>query len=221
MTVLAGGLTILIAFVFATGLSAVGRAAALDARAQLAADAAALAAVSEWAPGGSGLPVSTARRFAELNDAELVQCICEPGASAVQVTVAIEDVSARARAEIDPSLLMPVDLSGGVAGLQPVMRSAVTRLLSAAGTAVRVISGYRDSEQQTRLWAEALATYGDAERADDWVARPGGSMHERGLAVDLGGDLALATRTIEVLGLPLVQPLANEPWHFELAGARR
>lgn len=221
MTLLAGGLTISIAFVLATGLSMVGEAAALDARAQLAADAAALAAVSESAPGGSGSPVSAARRFAELNDAELVQCICEPGALAVQVTVAIGDVSARARAEIDPSLLMPVDLSGGIVGLQPAMRSAVSRLLDHAGAAVRVVSGYRGSDQQSRLWAEALATYGDAERADDWVARPGGSMHERGLAVDLGGDLALAERTVAALGLPLVQPLANEPWHFELAGARR
>lgn len=221
MTLLAAGLITSLAFVFATGLSMVGRAAAIDARAQLAADAAALAAVSESAPGGSGLPVSTARRFAELNDAELVQCICQPGALAVQVTVTIGEASAQARAEIDPSLFMPVDLSGGVAGLQPPMRSAVTRLLSAAGAALRVVSGYRDSEQQSRLWAEALATYGDAERADDWVARPGGSMHERGLAVDLGGDLALAVRTVDVLGLPLVQPLANEPWHFELAGARR
>lgn len=221
MTLLAGGLTTLIAFVFATGLSLVGRAAALDARAQLAADAAALAAVSEAAPGGSGLPISTAKRFAELNDAELVQCICKPGALAVQVTVAIDGVSARARAELDPSLLMPVDLSADVAGLQPEMRSVVTRLLSDAGAAVRVVSGYRDSDQQSRLWAAALATYGDAQRADDWVARPGGSMHERGLAVDLGGDLALAVRTIAELDLPLVQPLANEPWHFELAGARR
>lgn len=220
MTLLAGGLGLSIVIVFAMGLSTIGGAAALDARAQLAADAAALAAVSESAPGGSGAPVSTARRFAELNDAELVQCICDPGALAMQVTVAIDGVSARARAEIDPSLLMPVDMAGSLAGLQPVMRTAAGRLLSETGAAVWIVSGYRDGDEQSRLWADALATYGDAESADDWVARPGGSTHERGLAVDLGGDLALAERTIAALGLPLVQPLANEPWHFELAGAR-
>jgi LAS superfamily LD-carboxypeptidase LdcB len=56
--------------------------------------------------------------------------------------------------------------------------------------------------------------------ADDWVARPGSSMHERGLAIDLGGDLDLARSLAATLGLPLVQPLENEPWHFELVGAR-
>jgi hypothetical protein len=45
-------------------------------------------------------------------------------------------------------------------------------------------------------------------------------MHERGLAVDLGGDLALAADLIDELALPLWRPLANEPWHFELRGAR-
>jgi hypothetical protein len=43
-------------------------------------------------------------------------------------------------------------------------------------------------------------------------------MHEMGLAVDLGGDLALAERLIERFGLPLASPLSHEPWHFELRG---
>ena len=54
----------------------------------------------------------------------------------------------------------------------------------------------------------------------DWVAPPGHSMHERGLAVDLGGDLARAVQLIDELDLPLHRPLANEPWHFELIGSR-
>jgi hypothetical protein len=45
-------------------------------------------------------------------------------------------------------------------------------------------------------------------------------MHERGLAVDLGGDLIRAVQLIEELDLPLYRPLANEPWHFELIGSR-
>jgi hypothetical protein len=65
-----------------------------------------------------------------------------------------------------------------------------------------------------------LERYGDAEAADDWVARPGTSMHERGLAVDLGGDLVLAESLIIELGLPIHSPLPNEPWHFELLGGR-
>jgi hypothetical protein len=85
---------------------------------------------------------------------------------------------------------------------------------------VRVLSGFRSRAQQSVLWADALATYGDPELADDWVAPPGFSMHERGLAVDLGGDLDLARRLIGELGLPLVQPLSHEPGHYELAGSR-
>jgi hypothetical protein len=45
-------------------------------------------------------------------------------------------------------------------------------------------------------------------------------MHERGLAVDLGGDVEEAAELVRKLGLPLHRPLANEPWHFELAGSR-
>ena len=44
-------------------------------------------------------------------------------------------------------------------------------------------------------------------------------MHERGVAVDLGGDLQLAASLIARLHLPMWRPLPNEPWHFELAGA--
>jgi hypothetical protein len=70
------------------------------------------------------------------------------------------------------------------------------------------------------LWAEALVKYRDPEVADDWVARPGRSLHEKGLAVDLGGDLELAVSLIARLGLPLHRPLPNEEWHFELTGSR-
>jgi hypothetical protein len=45
-------------------------------------------------------------------------------------------------------------------------------------------------------------------------------MHQRGLAVDLGGDVDLAVRLIRRLDLPMWRPLPNEPWHFELAGSR-
>ena len=45
-------------------------------------------------------------------------------------------------------------------------------------------------------------------------------MHERGLAVDLAGDLDLAIEIIGRLDLPLHRPLPNEPWHFELLGSR-
>jgi len=82
---------------------------------------------------------------------------------------------------------------------------------------VSLVSGFRSSADQALLWETALDRYGDPEVADDWVARPGTSMHERGLAVDLSGDLDRAASLVRELGLPLIRPLANEPWHFQLS----
>ena len=194
----------------------VGQASYLKARAQLAADAAALAAVAEAGPYGSGLPSFQARIFAEANGARLLECRCEPSATAAQVEVAVGDVIARARAVMDPEKLLPAPVTFAHEGLDPRLAVAVEALVDASGGRISIGSGYRTYEEQSALWAEALARYGDPEIADDWVARPGTSMHERGLAVDLEGDLALAERLVTELGLPLHSPLPNEPWHFEL-----
>jgi hypothetical protein len=188
-------------------------------RAQTAADAAALAAVAESTPYGSGDPRAAAERFAALNDAVLVRCLCEPAATAVQVTVAVDTVLAHARAVFEPGSVLPASLSASTEGLHPLLAASVDKLLAHAGGAVGLVSGYRSSSEQAQLWREALARFGDPEVADDWVAQPGTSMHERGLAVDLGGDTELAAYLVDELDLPLWRPLANEPWHFELRSA--
>jgi hypothetical protein len=187
-------------------------------RAQTAADAAALAAVAEATPYGAGDPRSVAVRFAELNGARVTRCLCDPGATAVQVTVSVEGVVARARAVFEPDLMGPGLPS--LQGLHPSLRRSVDRLLARAGGSVSLVSGFRSSADQARLWEMAVDRYGDPELADDWVARPGTSMHERGLAVDLGGDLDRAASLVRELGLPLLRPLASEPWHFELRLSR-
>ncbi len=105
-------------------------------------------------------------------------------------------------------------------GLQPPMAQAVSQLLAAAEGKVWVNSGYRSYAHQAALWQGALEKYGDPEVADNWVAPPGHSMHELGLAVDLGGDVELAARLVAELGIPLFRPMHWEPWHFELSGSR-
>jgi hypothetical protein len=197
-----------------------GEAAALRARAQTAADAAALAAALEAAPLGGGHPQLAAERVAGANGARVTACRCAQGAALVEVVVELDGVAARARAMFDAERLAPAALAYDATGLHPELAAAVDRLLQAARGAVYVVSGYRSPARQAELWAGALARYGDPEAADDWVAPPGRSLHERGLAVDLGGDVELAARLVESLGLPLHRPLANEPWHFELVGAR-
>lgn len=219
MTLAVAGLTLLLGFAVGSGAAEVGGAASARARAQTAADAAALAAVAESSPSGEGRPAEAAADYAERNGGRLVKCYCEAGATAMQVVVSVDGALAEARAVLDPMLLAPATL-GSTVGLHPDLATAVQRLVEESVGRVRVVSGLRSPERQEQLWAEALREHGSPEAADDWVARPGSSMHERGLAVDLGGDLAEAVRLIDELDLPLHRPLAHEPWHFELSGTR-
>ena len=218
MTLLVAGLVCALALATAGFSVALGKASTLRARAQIAADAAALAAAAESGPYGEGRLLEQATTFARANGARLLECWCRPGATAVEVRVAVQDVVAQARAVLDVALLEPRRADSE--GLHPVLRRAVERLVSASGGSVVLVSGFRSEAEQRALWLEALRRYGDPERADDWVAPPGRSMHERGLAVDLGGDVGLAISLIDELGLPLHRPLSNEPWHFELKGSR-
>lgn len=213
MTFLVAGISVSLAVTLSGFVANVGGVASAKARAQLAADAAALAAVAESATYGAGDPETIAGHFARINGGELVGCLCAPGANAAQVTVVVGDAEARARAVFEPSRVVPVAASGG---MHPALQGAVGRLLAVAGGAVSVVSGHRTQSEQEILWQDAVERYGSVEAADDWVARPGTSMHEMGLAVDLGGDVELAARLVADLGLPLHRPLPNEPWHFEL-----
>ncbi len=216
MTVLVGCLSVLLAAVLSIGAIATARSAGDKARAQLAADAAALAAIAESGPYGGRDPEVAAAEYARLNGARLVSCACPRGATAMQVEVAVGDVLARARAVIEPELLEPETGLLAGSGMHPLLRAAVEQLVARSRGRVHVVSGYRSPEEQQILWTNALQRYGSAEVADNWVAPPGHSMHERGLAVDLGGDLDLAAQLVADLDLPLHRPLANEPWHFEL-----
>jgi hypothetical protein len=223
VTLISCGISCLLALLTAGFAVQLSHVSALRSRAQTAADSAALAAVAESFPYGRGLHKKAARSYAHANGAELLECLCQAGETAAQVRVEVEGVIAEARAVLDPKAIVPAPVSADASAmdhLHPSLDSAVRRLIQAAAGRLRVVSGYRSTARQTELWDQALARYGSAEAADDWVARPGTSMHERGLAVDLAGDLDLADELIGRLGLPLHRPLPNEPWHFELLGGR-
>jgi D-alanyl-D-alanine carboxypeptidase-like protein/putative Flp pilus-assembly TadE/G-like protein len=220
VSVVIAGFSLILVLAFARFTNEVGATVSLRTRAQTAADAAALAAVAESAPSEGGDPADAARRFAAMNGGRVVECLCPPGATAMQVRVETGGVIADARAVLDPNALFPLNGAFDAGGLDPRLVGAVARLVEATRGAVRVVSGYRSTAEQSRLWDDALTRYGVPEAADDWVAPPGSSMHERGLAVDLAGDLRLAVATVDRLGLPLWRPLENEPWHFELVGSR-
>lgn len=197
-------------------VDAVSDAAEAKVHSQTAADAAALAAVWESGPYGGGDPRAAATRFAHLNGGELIECDCERGDIEMEVIVTHDEVVASARALLDVELLQPLSPSFYAGGLDARLAWAVERLVAAAGGAIKVTSGWRSPQRQSALWEQAIQEHGSPEAADDWVARPGSSMHERGLAVDVSGDLELAARLTRELELPLHRPMSWEPWHFEL-----
>ena len=56
--------------------------------------------------------------------------------------------------------------------------------LLSLGIHVEVLSGYRFQETQERIWRESVAAHG-VERTMRYVAKPGYSEHQTGLALDL------------------------------------
>ena len=87
---------------------------------------------------------------------------------------------------------------------------------------VRITSAARTRERQTELWNDAIAKYGSEAAASRWVARPGGTTHETGVAADLQASPA-ARRWMHsnASRFGLHFPLAHEPWHLEPISARR
>lgn len=74
------------------------------------------------------------------------------------------------------------------------LQSLLSRLH--AGDAIRPVSGYRSYWEQRALWEGSLQTHGRAF-TETYVAPPGCSEHETGLAIDLGEH---------VPGLDLIRP---------------
>lgn len=102
-------------------------------------------------------------------------------------------------------------------GLDPAFQAKIDAMVAASGGRLHINSGYRDNALQAKLYAAAVQKYG-AAGASKWVAPPGHSNHNRGLAVDLGGDIGLAHQLAPQFGLEF--PMSWEPWHIEPVGLR-
>ena len=98
-------------------------------------------------------------------------------------------------------------------GLQEDFASRLRRLIAASNGRVSLLSGYRSPDKQRQLWEAAVRKYGSEAAARKWVAPPGKSNHNRGIAADLSGDLELAKKLAPMFGL--VFPMGHEPWHIE------
>lgn len=98
-------------------------------------------------------------------------------------------------------------------GLEADFRSRLEQLVAASGGRIQLMSGFRSVERQQQLWDQAVKKYGSEQAARKWVAPPGKSNHNRGVAADLKGDLKLAARLAPQFGLHF--PMGHEPWHVE------
>ncbi|GAB2455211.1 hypothetical protein GCM10007967_06550 [Xylanimonas ulmi] len=105
-----------------------------------------------------------------------------------------------------------------LANLDPALLSALRQAAdAAAGAGVEFVvnSGWRSAQEQERLLADAVATYGSPEEAARWVASPTASAHVTGEAVDVGAAAA-AWLSEHGAAYGLCQIYANESWHYEL-----
>lgn len=105
-------------------------------------------------------------------------------------------------------------------GLDPMFSSNLQRLVAASGGRVWITSGFRSVERQQQLWNAAVAKYGSEAAARKWVAPPGRSHHNHGIAADLGFANAGARQWVHdnASRFGLYFPMEWEPWHIEPAG---
>lgn len=114
---------------------------------------------------------------------------------------------------IDQALPSITDLSN----LEPSFAARLAALVQASAGQVRIVSAFRTPQQQQALHDQAAAQFGPNAPAS-WAAQPGQSNHEKGLAVDIAGNLAVAHKLLPQFGL--VAPMAWEDHHIEPAGVQ-
>jgi LAS superfamily LD-carboxypeptidase LdcB len=116
----------------------------------------------------------------------------------------------------------------------------LTKQARADGVEIIPISGFRSRDYQETLFRKAVVKYGSEDAAVRWVARPGHSEHQTGLAIDLGdgGNPACDVeppfeqtpafhwlkKNAARFGFELSYPRNNprgvhyEPWHWRFIG---
>jgi hypothetical protein len=199
-----------LAAILSTLSADVSRMVTARTRAQTAADSAALAAAQELIAPSSLSPAEIAEEYAERHGAELTECACDSGSDEALVTVALRVslpffggervVGAQARAVVEPMEM---------AGLDPAFAARLNCLLAKV-PGLTIVSGYRTRAEQAALYEEKPGL----------AAPPGHSMHELGLAADLGypSDAASALAHLSAASCGLEFPMSYEPWHVESVG---
>lgn len=109
---------------------------------------------------------------------------------------------------------MPIPYAQQLEGVKEPLKSIVLRIIEESGGKIGITGhgGFRSREQQQRMYQDYL-------NGGNLAAKPGHSMHERGMAIDFSGDLDLLAKLAPKYGL--VNSVDGEPWHYTLGeGAR-
>ena len=88
----------------------------------------------------------------------------------------------------------PETLKANVPGQLQDMRADAAQALeemfaackAQTGVTLKAVSGYRSYQRQATIYQNKLDRVGTREKADQYVARPGASEHQLGLAMDVG-----------------------------------
>lgn len=97
------------------------------------------------------------------------------------------------------------------------------RAVRRRGGKLVINEGWRSYDRQMLYWKQAKKSYGGWDGARTWVAPPGCSNHNRGLAADFqqrtyGEKRGVAIAHEIAWRFGLVFPMGHEPWHVELGG---
>lgn len=104
---------------------------------------------------------------------------------------------------------------GSYDGLNPQFAGPLQAFIAASGGRVRPGSGYRSYEEQARLYND----YKNGVPGQARAAKPGHSMHNAGMAMDLTfgpGGVEWAHQHAAEFGLYF--PMSDENWHVQLQG---
>lgn len=107
-------------------------------------------------------------------------------------------------------------------GMDSEFSRRLQSLITASAGRVGVGSGYRSVEEQAALWNDAVRTYGSEDAARNYVAPPGSSNHNHGVAADLwyADDNAIEWAHANASRYGLLFPMSWENWHIEPIGVR-
>lgn len=83
------------------------------------------------------------------------------------------------------------DVPGQVRNMRPEAAEALEKMFAACkediGITLKAVSGYRSYDKQAAIYSKKLERVGGSQaRADEYVARPGASEHQLGMAMDVG-----------------------------------